>query len=64
LATVDEPALRLLDPVEEDLLAALAVLVGFARRSVERERDYKREIAVGLMAAATASDYRGAIACV
>ena len=44
LASVESPSLRLLEPDEEDLLAALAVLVCFARSPVERERDYKREI--------------------
>ena len=44
LATVDVPQLRTLSADEEELLAALAVLVCFARSPVERERDYKREI--------------------
>jgi hypothetical protein len=44
LATVQSPPLRRLEHDEEELLAALAVLVCFARSPVERERDYKREI--------------------
>jgi hypothetical protein len=44
LATIDSPRMRLLNADEEDLLAALAVLVCFARSPVERERDHRREI--------------------
>ena len=44
LGGVDDPVLRLLDEDEEEMLAALSVLVCFARSPVERERDYKREI--------------------
>src|SRR5262249_37321739 len=44
LASIEEPELRLLGEDEEDMLAALAVLVCFARSPVERERDFKREI--------------------